>query len=167
MREPEDEAAFDAFFADAWGRLVSQAYLLTGNRETAQDLTQEAFLRAWKRWRKVTTYDSPEAWTRKVLHNLCIESWRRKRLEARHSGVDRAEVVDERGHDHELVEAMKSLPGPQARALLLHDGLGLTVADTARELEVPDGTVKSWLSRGRRVVRARMSPSQEVDRGEE
>jgi len=166
MREPEDEVAFDAFFADAWGRLVSQAYLLTGNRETAQDLTQKAFLRAWKRWRKVTAYDSPEAWTRKVLHNLCIESWRRKGLEARHSGVDRAEVVEERGHDHELVEAMKSLPAPQARALLLHDGLGLTVADTARELEVPEGTVKSWLSRGRRVVRAQIRPSQEADRGE-
>ena len=166
MREPEDEAAFDAFFADAWGRLVSQAYLLTGNRETAQDLTQEAFLRAWKRWRKVTAYDSPEAWTRKVLHNLCIESWRRQRLEVRRAGAARIEVVDERGHDHELVEAMKSLPGPQARALLLHDGLGLTVADTARELQVPDGTVKSWLSRGRGVVRARMIASQESERGE-
>ncbi len=164
MREPEDEAAFDAFFADAWGRLVSQAYLLTGNRETAQALPQEAFLRAWKRWRKVITYDSPETWTRKVLHNLCIESWRRQRLEARHAGVSRTEVVEERSHDHELVEAMKSLPGPQARALLLHDGLGFTVADTARELEVPDGTVKSWLSRGRGVVKDRMRSSQERTR---
>ena len=70
MRDPEDEAAFDAFFRDSWGQLQSQAYVLTGSREQAQDLTQEAFLRAWKHWRKVGAFDDPEGWTRRVLHNF-------------------------------------------------------------------------------------------------
>jgi RNA polymerase sigma-70 factor (ECF subfamily) len=47
---------------------------------------------------------------------------------------------------------MRRLPGDQARALLLHDGLGFTVTEIARELEAPEGTVKSWLSRSRKIV---------------
>jgi RNA polymerase sigma-70 factor, ECF subfamily len=156
MREPEDEVAFDAFFADAWGRLQSQAYVLTGNKETAQDLTQEAFLRAWKRWDKVAVFDSPEAWTRKVLHRLCIESWRKKQRRSRHALVQLTASLEIPNDHFELAEAMKSLPGDQSRALLLHDGLGISIAETASELGVPEGTVKSWLSRARKVVADRL-----------
>ena len=70
MQEPEDEAKFDAFFDGAWDRLQSQAFVLTGSQEQAQDLTQETFLRAWSHWRTVAVYDDPEGWTRRVLHNL-------------------------------------------------------------------------------------------------
>jgi RNA polymerase sigma-70 factor (ECF subfamily) len=159
MRQPEDEAAYDAFFHSAWGRLQSQAYVLTGSQETAQDLTQEALLRAWKHWGKITAYESPEAWTRRVLHNLCIQSWRKtrpKRFARLHEIPASAEVP---AHHHLLAEAMRSLPGEQARALLLHDGLGMTVAETALELGAPEGTVKSWLSRSRKVVAARIEES--------
>lgn len=162
MRGPGDEAAFDAFFADAWGRLQSQAYVLTGSRETAQDLTQEAFLRAWKRWDKVAAYDSPEAWTRKVLHNLCIESWRKKRRKEQSVVVDTPASVQVPDDHYELAQAMRSLPGMQTRALLLHDGLGLSMREVATELGVPEGTVKSWLSRGRNVVANRLDRSRSL-----
>jgi RNA polymerase sigma-70 factor (ECF subfamily) len=160
MREPEDESAFDAFFQDSWGRLQSQAYVLTGSREQAQDLTQEAFLRAWKHWRKVSVFDDPEGWTRRVLHNLCIESWRRSR-----SSRSQADNIPIRSSefpstDHlELAQAMRSLPGNQARALLLHDGLGMTSHETAAEIGVPEGTVRSWLSRSRKAVANRLEQS--------
>jgi RNA polymerase sigma-70 factor (ECF subfamily) len=51
---------------------------------------------------------------------------------------------------------MRSLPGVQARALLLHDGLGMTVSEVAAELKAPEGTVKSWLSRSRKDVASRL-----------
>lgn len=51
-----------------------------------------------------------------------------------------------------LVEALVRLPGPQREALVLHDGLGLPVAEVAADLGVPEGTVRSWLSRGRAVL---------------
>jgi RNA polymerase sigma-70 factor (ECF subfamily) len=162
VRGAEDEAAFGAFFADAWGRLQSQAYVLTGSRETAQDLTQEAFLRAWKRWDNVAAYDSPEAWTRKVLHNLCIGSWRKKRRKERPVVVDNSVRVQVPDDHYELAQAMKSLPGKQARALLLHDGLGFSTREVATELGVPEGTVKSWLSRGRKVVADRLDRSRSL-----
>jgi DNA-directed RNA polymerase specialized sigma24 family protein len=74
MSDHHGDAEFDAFYQSSWGRLFGQAYVLTGNRELAQDLTQEALLRAWKQWTKVAGYESPEGWTRRVLHHLCIES---------------------------------------------------------------------------------------------
>ena len=148
------ESSFDAFFDASWPRLQSQAYVLTGNPELAQDLTQETLLRAWKHWGKVATYDNPEAWARKVLHNLCIQSWQRSnRVSSKHEVRPVVEIPE---RHEEIAQAMRSLPGDQARALLLHDGLDMSIADIAVELEVPEGTVKSWLSRSRKVVRSRL-----------
>lgn len=155
-----DAVGFDAFYTDSWGRLFAQAYVLTGDREAAKDLTQEALLRAWRRWDRIAGYDDPEGWTRRVLHNLCIESWRRAtaRLAVVHLATP-TESPDIPVHHHELAEAMRSLPGRQARALLLHDGLGLTVPETAAELDAPEGTVRSWLSRSRKIVAAHIEQS--------
>jgi RNA polymerase sigma-70 factor (ECF subfamily) len=155
-----DEVGFDAFYTDSWGRLFAQAYVLTGDRETAKDLTQEALVRAWRRWDRIAGYENPEGWTRRVLHNLCIESWRR--ATTRDAAVLQpmaSESPEIPVHHHELAQAMRALPGRQARALLLHDGLGLTVPETAAELDAPEGTVRSWLSRSRKLVAARIQQS--------
>jgi len=162
--ESGEGEAYDAFFKASWSGLFGQAYVLTGSQELAQDLTQEALLRAWKHWDRIESYDSPEAWTRRVLHHLCIQSWRRSRphRSAGHRQIAQTEMAraDEMPDDHvQLAEAMRSLPGAQARALLLHDGLGMTVAATAQELGVPEGTVKSWLSRSRKIVAANFTAS--------
>ncbi len=158
MGDAEGEAGFDSFFNDTWPRLQAQAYVLTGSHEQAQDLTQEALLRVWKNWDRVSTLDNPEAWTRRVLHNLCIASWRASRRRGtKHDVPEHAEIPD----SHiEIAQVMRSLPGNQARALLLHDGLGLTTAAVALELGVPEGTVKSWLSRSRKILAGRL---QQID----
>jgi len=154
MEKAGTETAFDAFFNDSWPRLQSQAYVLTGSIEQAQDLTHETLVRAWRQWDRVSVLDNPEAWARKVLHNLCIGSWRKsQRQRSKHEVTSHAEIPDSH---MEIAQAMRSLPGPQARALLLHDGLGMTVGEVALELGVPHGTVKSWLSRSRKVVAERM-----------
>jgi DNA-directed RNA polymerase specialized sigma24 family protein len=54
---------------------------------------------------------------------------------------------------------MRSLPGEQARALLLHDELGIIVPETAAGLDVPEGTVRSLPSRSRKIVAARTEQS--------
>lgn len=160
MSEPEEE--FDAFFRRVWGGLYAQAFVLTGSREVAQDLTQESLLRAWKHWARVADYDDPEGWTRRVLHNLCIQSWRRSRPRRFDPAGDAPGTVEVSDQHVLLAQAMRSLPGKQARALLLHDGIGMTISQTARDLGVPDGTVKSWLSRGRRIVALKLgTPSTE------
>ena len=146
--------SFDSFFDEAWPRLQSQAYVLTGSHEQAQDLTQEAFLRIWKNWESVSALDNPEAWARKVLHNLCISSWRRSQHKSTKHEIPTVVVIPD-SHT-EIAQVMRSLPGNQARALLLHDGLDMTSAEVASELGVPEGTVKSWLSRSRKLLADRL-----------
>jgi RNA polymerase sigma-70 factor (ECF subfamily) len=165
MDDPGAEKAYDAFFQASWARLQGQAFILTGSQEQAQDLTQEALLRAWTHWDRIAGYEDPEGWTRRVLHNLCIASWRRSQLR-RVTGPRDVGVTVDMPEDHVLLaEAMRGLPGAQARALLLHDGLGMTVAETARELDVPEGTVKSWLSRSRKIVAAHLTRSVRTAQG--
>ena len=150
----EERQKFDSFFHAIWPKLQSQAYVLTGSHEHAQDLTQETLFRTWRNWEKVARLENPEAWTRKVLHNLCITSWRTsQRKRTKHEIPAVAEIPD--AH-MEIAQVMRSLPGSQARALLLHDGLGMTSAEVASELGVPEGTVKSWLSRSRKLLADRL-----------
>lgn len=151
-----DATAFDAFYRSSARRLSGQAYVLTGSRETAQDLTHEAFLRAWRHWHRISDYEDPEAWTRRVLHNLCIDSWRKSRPNVHKVPDPVPASVEIPTHHLQLAEAMRSLTGQQARALLLHDGLGMTIAETARDLGVPEGTVTSWLTRSRKIVAAKL-----------
>jgi RNA polymerase sigma-70 factor (ECF subfamily) len=153
--------SFDTFFRDVGLRLVSFAYLLTSDLPLAQDLAQEALTRAWQRWPDVGSYDDPEAWIRRVCHNLAVSHWRRVRL-AFSSRSLRANEQVVPGPDPQsvtLVAALRALPSSQRQALVLHDGLGYTVAEVAVELGAPEGTVKSWLSRGR----AKVAEKLEVD----
>ena len=151
QRDDSLRADFEAFFRASSVALVAQAYALTGNIDAAKDLTQEALTRAWERWAVVSTYESPEAWTRRVVHNLAVSRWRRLQLRRRHehamvavpaSGPD-AERVD-------LVRALQHLPIGQRRAVVLHDLAGLTSREVGAELGIEPGTVRVWLHRARR-----------------
>jgi RNA polymerase sigma-70 factor (ECF subfamily) len=144
----DDSTSFDAFFRTAKTPLVSMAYLLSGDLQVAQDLTQEALLRTWSRWPRIRRYDDPLAWTRRVLHNLII-SWARG-AKVRRRPVQAPRSVPPPDESHlMLAAALRSLPQDQMRALVLHDGAGLSVKEVASEMNVPEGTVKSWLNRGR------------------
>jgi RNA polymerase sigma-70 factor, ECF subfamily len=145
-----DEASesFDAYFRSSKQPLVSMAYLLTGDLQAAQDLTQEAYLRTWSRWGRISKYDDPQAWTRRVLYNLIVSQGRRNTV--RRKVVEPPRSVPPPDESHLLLAAaLRSLPENQMRALVLHDGAGLSVQEVAIEMKVPEGTVKSWLSRGR------------------
>ncbi len=148
---------FDAFFRAERDRLVAQAFLLVGEIHTAQDLAQRTFERAWRHWNKIGRYEQPGAWARRVLFNMALN-------ERRHWGREQplgdkepdAECPPE---EHlELVAALRLLSPDQRRAVVMHDALVFSVGEVANELGVPEGTVKSWLSR------ARSRLSQELER---
>ena len=73
----KDAEGFDAFYAAGNKRVLHQMYAMTGNLSDAQELTQEAYARAWQRWPMVRDCDSPEAWVRRVATNLAASRWRR------------------------------------------------------------------------------------------
>jgi RNA polymerase sigma-70 factor (ECF subfamily) len=141
---------YDEFFAASRGPLVGLAFGLTGDIEVARELAQETLVRAWVNWRRLQGYDNPAAWARTVTRNLAANHLRHVR---RAPGLPRPRVVGAPGPDRvALATALAQLPRSQAEAVVMHDGLGFSVAEVARELGVPEGTVKSWLSRGRAVL---------------
>jgi len=145
LGEAED---FDALYRSCRDRLVTQLVALTGDRADAFDLVQETFVRAWMRWEQISTYEDPEGWLRRVAYNLAVGRWRRIRREPPDSTVRRQQ--DSLPEDHlAVVDALRSLPLSERRAIVLHHLAGLSVEETAAEMSAPVGTVKSWLSRGR------------------
>lgn len=142
---------FDEFYRGTSPRLLRYAYAMTGDMPTAQDLVQEAYIRAWQRWPKVSRYDQTEAWLRMVVARLATDRWRRIGVRRRAAAADRPpEPAPPPSEDTVLlVAALRGLPEAQRRALVLHYLLDLPIADIAVETRASVGTVKSWLSRGR------------------
>ena len=141
---------YDEFFTHMRPPLVGLGFTLTGDLQVASDLAQEALLRSWVHWEKISSYQDPDAWARRVLRNLAANHARHLRRAPR---LQPAENVPELEPDRVAVlRALGQLPKSQREALVLHDGLGLTVAEVASELRVPEGTVRSWLSRARVTI---------------
>jgi len=106
--------------------------------------------RAWSHWAEVSSYERPAAWARRVLFNLAVNQ--HKRL-GREEPLGDLDPIESEHEDHlVLVEALRTLPSTHQQDLVLHDGVGLSVAEVASELHAPVGTVKAWLSRGRARV---------------
>jgi len=157
------EGTLDDLYAASYRRLVAQLHAVTGNRQEAEDVVQEAFMRAMSRWKDVRPYESPEAWLRTVALNLARSRFRRTIRGAaalvRH-GVPHAEP--ELSPDHvALMTAMRGLPDAQREALVLHHFVGLSVDEVARSVGAPSGTIKARLSRGRAALAGKLG----VDEG--
>jgi RNA polymerase sigma-70 factor, ECF subfamily len=144
---------FDEFYGAAARRIVRHAYALTGNISDAQDITQEAFARAWQRWDRVRDFDSPEAWVRRVATNLATSRFRRDRTARAAAWQLIASPAPEVSPDTvALIAALRTLPERQRVVLVLHYLADLPVGQIAAELGCPVGSVKAWLSRGRAAL---------------
>jgi RNA polymerase sigma-70 factor (ECF subfamily) len=149
------DSGFDAFYAANFDRLIMQLYAYTGDLAQAQDVVQEAFARALPRWEQVSGYDDPTAWVRRVAWNLATSRWRQLRTFRAYASRHRPEHVTGPTPDRvALATALATLPASLRRAVVLRYVADLSVADIARQEGVPDGTVKSWLHRGRAALAA-------------
>jgi RNA polymerase sigma-70 factor, ECF subfamily len=149
---------FEEFYQAVFGRLVGQLVLVVGDLHEAEDIAQEALVRAAARWPRLRGYDVPEAWVRRVALNLTVSNARRTRwrLQAL-AGLRAPPVVPVVPEDAvALLEALRRLPLRHRQALVLHYLLDLPVEQAARTLGVPAGTVKSWLARGRKALAAQL-----------
>ena len=162
-----DAESFDEFYRATRVRICACIYALTGDLAEAQDATQEAYVRAWERWRTVRSYADPEAWVRSVAWRVAASRWRKARNRlAAHGRYGPAEPVPGPNEDAVAVtRALRRLPEPQRVAVVLHHLVGLTVDQVAAETGVPVGTVKARLSRGRTALSALLQASvEESDR---
>lgn len=145
------EAEFATLYQARFGDLSAQLYAYLGDSSEAQDVVQEAFVRAWQRWDKIGEYDDPVAWVRRVAWNLATT--RHRRLAVVRKFISRSgppEHQPEASPDRvALVAALRRIPEQQRRAMVMHYLADLSVADIAHDIGVAEGTVKSWLHRGR------------------
>ncbi|MFF5487224.1 helix-turn-helix domain-containing protein [Streptomyces virginiae] len=135
--------AFDTLYALAARDLARQAYLLTGRRALALEAVEKAFVQAWDRWPEVATDPDPVGWVRAIVHEYALSPWHRFRRAHRHLDKPPAEPAD-----RILLDALLALPPANRRTVLLYDGVGLDLPDTAAETEATTPTA------GHRLVHA-------------
>ena len=162
--ETSPVALMQQLHAEHAGALWGYCLRLTGNdRPRAEDVLQETLLRAWRSSRLLDeSRGSVRSWLFTVARNLVIDEWRTKRTRSELSVADVPELVDEadaRDHtDHLLLswvveDALARLSSDHRAVLLACYYRGMSVADAARLLEVPEGTVKSRTHYALRALR--------------
>lgn len=153
------EAALGDVFASSYRRLVVQLYGVVGDASEAEDLVQEAFVRAAAAGARFRRVDNPEAWLRTAALNLHRNRWRKLKNFGRVRADLASRPVDlpELGEHLEVVEALRQLPPPQRTVIALRFLADLQVHDIAAELGIPEGTVKSRLNRGLAVLAGNLS----------
>jgi RNA polymerase sigma-70 factor (ECF subfamily) len=149
-----DREEFTRFYAASFSRLVGQLYAMTGDQAEAQDVVQEAFVRAWARRGRLDASQAPEAWIRVTAWRIAASRWRRTREGLRLMRLT-ARPESSVGPTPDRVafaEALRQVPAEQRRALVLFHLCDLTVDQIAAETGAPPGTVKARLARGRAAI---------------
>lgn len=158
--EPTTDTEFRDYVLARRGALMRTAYLLTGERERAEDLVQTALAKAYVAWRRVRSVDDPDGYVARILINAHISEQRRRRVREWLPGdlpeqaqADRAEALADRGV---LMAALSKLPPRQRAVVVLRFWEDRSESSVAEMLGCTVGTVRSQAFRG--LTRLRESP---------
>jgi RNA polymerase sigma-70 factor (ECF subfamily) len=144
----EDRADYEWLFRAAFPRVHRTVTLVVGDRYRAEEITQDAFLKLLQNWRKVSSYEQPEAWVRRVAVRLAVRQAKRESSRAsREQAAERPLAAAE--PDLDLARAVATLAPRQRAAVVLHYYEDLPVLEVARLLNVSESTVKQHLHRAR------------------
>jgi RNA polymerase sigma-70 factor (ECF subfamily) len=150
---------FDAFYRREYTRMVAIARALLRTGGAAEDVAQESFVAAHRHWDRISTYDDPGAWVRRVLINRATSIRRRRGAEQRalgRLGQGAEDSIPELSPQAtEVWDEVRRLPRRQAQATVLHYVDQLTMEEIGQVLGCSTGAVKSHLHR----ARARLSTS--------
>jgi RNA polymerase sigma factor (sigma-70 family) len=152
--------SFEAFYASALDRVFRALALTVGDVDLARESADEAMVRAYERWSTVGRMDNPGGWAYRVGLNWATSRWRRRRREVLVADTPDAHDDGTDAHGHAL-DALGTLELDQRAVVVCRAVLSMSTAETAAALRLPEGTVKSRLSRGLATLRATMG--EEVD----
>jgi RNA polymerase sigma-70 factor (sigma-E family) len=140
---------------------------LLGDRQDAEDVAQEACIRACQRWRKLSAGGYAAPWVAHVATNLSLDRWRRRRSAQKFVDQKGMGTADRPAHavDSDRVDlhrALKTLPRRQREVVLLRYVADLSEQEVARQLRCSTGTVKTHASRGLAALRAVLGEKEDI-----
>jgi RNA polymerase sigma-70 factor (ECF subfamily) len=147
--EAGQDAAFAALFQTDYSALVRSLYLIVYDRELAMDIAQDAFVQLFARWRRISRYDRPDAWVRRVAIRMAVRAIKRERVRRRLE--DQLEIAPPQGAvDLDVLRAVAKLPAAQRAAVVLFYLEDRPVAEVADSLVCSEVTAKVHLHRARK-----------------
>lgn len=164
------EAAFTAYVTERRAHLFRTACVLCGDPHRAEDVVQDALAKLYVAWPRVSRENNVDGYVRRILVNAHHDQRRRPwRRESLIDPGDRPAQPTLSAEDSDLVwTAVRALPIGQRKVVVLRHFWGLTVEETADELRVSTGTVKSQTSEAvtklRRLLAGDFGPSQDKER---
>src|SRR5918995_1061331 len=158
-----DQLAWEMIVRQHWRKVFNVAYKFVGKHDEAEDLAQDIFLKIFKSLHTFDRRANFQTWLISVSRNLCIDHYRsvRKERETIDRAVDPGQLtpaspdaspyaaLEQRDRVVLLREAMGQLPDALKTAVLLRDIREFSYQEIAEQLELPEGTVKSRINRGR------------------
>lgn len=158
---------FTEYVAGRRTHLVRAAFLLCGDAHRAEDLVQATLAKLYVAWPRARRSDVVDAYVRRMLVNSHLDEgrrpWRRERPTERHP--ERAVGGPDVEGDDELWSALRALPPGQRRVVVLRHYWGLSVEETASDLGISAGTVKSQTSAALSALRRALREENELTGG--
>jgi RNA polymerase sigma factor (sigma-70 family) len=133
--EMDDQAAaaFELLWGKEYVRIVRTAFLMTGSREDAMDLAQEAFAIAWRKWGTVGGLERPGGWLQVTVGKLAL-NWRRRRLRRSLREEPESYVAEPEPTDPQLARALLSMPPAQRAVVVLRFYADQSIEEVAKGL---------------------------------
>jgi RNA polymerase sigma-70 factor (sigma-E family) len=159
MSSVKRDEEFAAYVAESRPGLWRTAFLLCGNVAQADDLVQSALLKLYVAWPRLVRGDRIDGYARRIIANSHIDEVRRPWRRETESLEGHEPVAEMTNDDHSaLIGALKALPAGQRRVVVLRHYWGLSVAETATDLGISEGSVKSQCAIGLHKLEEALAP---------
>lgn len=166
MARPDAPLDYETFYRRELRPMVALAAAVTGDHRQAEDIAQDALVRAYHHWDRIAGYDKPGAWLRRTTINLALSARNRARRRLTVELASRFGRENEVGlgpapavHD-DVWSAVRRLPGQQRAAIALHYLEDRPVAEIAEILGCAENTAKVHLHRGRTTLAGLLDPTE-------
>ncbi|WP_326614442.1 sigma-70 family RNA polymerase sigma factor [Streptomyces scopuliridis] len=153
---------FETFFSGSYSRVLAQVIMLCGSRADAEDVTQEAFVEAYRAWERIAGYELPEAWVYRVAVQRLWKTQRKRRTgEQRLPDVPVPVQVgpEQTAEAREVLRLLAALPPRQRTTMVLFCLHGWSQSEIAKALRMTRGGVAANVSKARQTLREALGMS--------